>query len=105
MAGDAGGRTPEPWATRPAMRQSGRVEIGAAAGEEVVVRVDFLVAGFQRINLDDGQRLLIRLRALEYLPLRRDDLAIANIGQALLPAELLPAGPVARHREHVVFET
>ena len=45
----------------------------AAAGEEVVVRVDFLVAGFQRVYLDDGQHLLIRLGALEDLARGRDE--------------------------------
>src|SRR5207245_6292072 len=80
------------------------VKRGAAASEEVVVGIDLLVAGVQRVDLDDRQRVLIGLRALEYLPLRRDDFTVPDVGQPLLPAALLPASPVACHREDTIFD-
>src|SRR5438128_3387739 len=80
------------------------IQLGPAASEEVVVRVDFLVTGFQRVDLDDSQRLLIGLRAPEDLARGRDDFTVSNVGQPLLPAALFPASPVARHREDAVFQ-
>src|SRR5207244_676432 len=68
------------------------------------VQSDVLYARYQRVYLDDGNQYLIRLCSLEYLARGLNDFTFPYVGQPLLPAALLPAGPVARHREDTVFQ-
>ena len=77
----------------------------STGGEQIVERSDAFLAGLGWVDFDDTQVDLIACRPPEDIACRVHDLAVADVGESLLPCTLFRANTIARDGKHSIFKT
>jgi hypothetical protein len=87
------------------VQRSGLVEFGPAITDEIVVPIERLIAGIERIDVHNGEFLTIARRTVQYSPSRCNDLALADIHEAFFPTPFLSANAIRGHGKYSIFKT